>query len=230
VIEVPLADGFAFPLDAVLAAITGQTRIVWLTNPNNPTGQLIPVDAIRRIAEQAPGAWIFVDEAYADFSGATLIGGDLVSRMPNVIVGRTFAKAYGLAGLRVGAVVAQPATIASLRRVVPPYSLNSCAAAVLPAACADTTFYDWYLDQVAESKALLYDAFAQRGIEHWPSAANFVLARFPGKAAPVAAALSRRGIHVRDRSRDSGCGSCLRITAGVVDHTRQFLAALTEVL
>jgi histidinol-phosphate aminotransferase len=230
VIEVPLGAGFTFPLEAVLAAITPQTRIVWLTNPNNPTGQLIPDAAIDRVAERAPGALIFVDEAYADFSGTTLIGSDLVSRMPNVIVGRTFAKAYGLAGLRVGAVVAQPATIASLRRVVPPYSLNSCAAAVLPAACGDTAFYDWYLSQVSESKALLYEVFERRGIEHWPSAANFVLARFPGESARVAAALAARGIHIRDRSRDSGCGGCLRITAGVVDHTRRFLAALTEVL
>jgi histidinol-phosphate aminotransferase len=150
--------------------------------------------------------------------------------MPNVIVGRTFAKAYGLAGLRVGALIALPETLAPLRRVVPPYSINACAAAVLPAACADTAYYEWYLDQVARSRALLYDAFEQRGIEHWTSAANFVLARFPGESSRIAAALADRGIHVRDRSRDAGCAGCLRVTAGVVDHTREFLAALGEVL
>jgi histidinol-phosphate aminotransferase len=227
---VPLGAGFAFPLQAVLDRINPRTRIVWLTNPNNPTGQLIPRDAIVRIAERAPGALIFVDEAYGDFSGASLIGDSLLDAMRNLVVGRTFAKAYGLAGLRVGAVIAHPETLAPLRRVVPPYSINACAAAVLPAACEDTAYYDWYLNEVSRSKALLYGAFDERGIEHWRSAANFVLARFAAGAAGIAAALARRGIHVRDRSRDTGCAGCLRITAGVVDHTREFLAALEEVL
>jgi histidinol-phosphate aminotransferase len=230
VIEVPLGAGFAFPLEAVLERINERTRIVWLTSPNNPTGQVIPREAIVRIAERAPAALIFLDEAYEDFSGGTLVGDDLLNRMRNLIVGRTFAKAYGLAGLRVGAVIAHPETLAPLRRVVPPYSINACAAAVLPAACADTIYYDWYLNEVSRSKALLYRAFDQRGIAHWPSGANFVLARFGADSAGIAAALARRGIHVRDRSRDAGCAGCLRITAGVVDHTREFLAALEEVL
>jgi histidinol-phosphate aminotransferase len=230
VIEVPLGPGFAFPLEAVVGAIGERTRIVWLTNPNNPTGQMIPREAIVRIAERAPQALVFVDEAYGDFSGETLIGDPLLSRRPNVVVGRTFAKAYGLAGMRVGAVIAQPDTIARLRRVVPPYSINACAAAVLPAACADADYYDRYLREVAQSKALLYDVFERRGIVYWKSAANFVLARFDGESGRIAAALAARGIHVRDRSRDAGCADCLRITAGVLDHTREFVAALGDVL
>jgi histidinol-phosphate aminotransferase len=83
---------------------------------------------------------------------------------------------------------------------------------------------------VAESKALLYRELARRGVEHWTSDANFVLARFPGRGATVAAALAARGVHVRDRSHDPGCRDCLRITAGVVEHTRRLLAALEEVL
>jgi len=230
VIEVPLDDGFGFPLERVLSAISERTRLVWLTNPNNPTGQSIPRDAVRRIASAASGSIVFVDEAYVDFGGVTLVGDTLLSQFPRIVVGRTFAKAYGLAGIRAGAVIGDPGTIASLRRVTPPYSLNVGAAVALPAAFGDVSYYDWYVDQVAQSKVMLYDRLEKMGVVHWKSDANFVLARFEGRGAQVAAALAGRGVHVRDRSRDQGCADCLRITAGVVEHTREFLTALEGVL
>jgi histidinol-phosphate aminotransferase len=230
VVEVPLGPGFAFPLERVLESITGRTRVIWLTNPNNPTGQVIPTEAIDRIAAAAPGAIVMVDEAYADFSETTLIGGELLSRLPNIVVGRTFAKAYGLAGLRIGALVGNPKTLAPFRGVIPPYSVNACVAAVLPAALADTAYFDWYLAEVTGSKTLLYQAFDRLGVQHWKSAANFVLARFEGDCGRIAQGLAARGVHVRDRSRDAGCDGCLRITAGVTDHTRAFIDALGEVL
>jgi histidinol-phosphate aminotransferase len=120
VIEVPLESDFAFPLERALAAISDRTRIVWLTNPNNPTGQSIPREAIVRIATAVKHALVFVDEAYVDFGGSTLIGDAVMEEFPRLVVGRTFAKAYGLAGIRAGAVVGQPETIAALRRVTPP--------------------------------------------------------------------------------------------------------------
>jgi len=230
VVQVPLGHGFSFPLEAVLEALSDRTRIVWLTNPNNPTGQLIPPRAIARIAIEAPDAVIMVDEAYADFGPDTLIGSRLLAGSPNIVVGRTFAKAYGLAGLRIGALVGAPETLAPLRRVVPPYSVNACVALVLPAAMADSAYYEWYLNQVAESRALLYTEFDRLGIEHWKSAANFVLARFGDDSGRIATGLAARGVHVRDRSKEAGCGGCLRVTAGVVEHTRAFIAALGEVL
>jgi len=104
------------------------------------------------------------------------------------------------------------------------------AAAALPAAFGDTAYYDWYLGQVAQSKALLYEGLDRLGITHWKSDANFVLAKFDGRGTRVAAALGMGGVYVRDRSRDPGCADCLRMTAGVVDHTRELLAALEEVL
>lgn len=230
VVELPLGPTFAFPLDVVLSAIHERTRLVWLTNPNNPTGQSIPRDTIVQIARAAARALVFVDEAYVDFGGESLIGDPVLAELPHVIVGRTFAKAYGLAGLRAGAVIGAPQTIARLRRVVPPYSINTCAAAALPAAFADSAHYDWYLGQVAESKTVLYRWFDANAVTYWKSDANFVLARFPGRAAHVASALAARGVHVRDRSRDPGCSDCLRITAGVADHTRRLVEALEEVL
>jgi histidinol-phosphate aminotransferase len=230
VIQVPLGDEFEFPLERVLKALTARTRIVWLTNPNNPTGQRIPREAIERIASAANHAIVFVDEAYADFGGTTLIGDALLHHHRRVVVGRTFAKAYGLAGIRAGALIGDADAIASLRRVAPPYGLNVCAAAALPAAFADEAYYEWYVGQVTRSREMLYDGLARPGARYWKSDANFVLARFDGRASQIAAALAARGVHVRDRSNDPGCEDCLRITAGVVDHTREFLEVLQAVL
>ena len=104
----PRAD-FSFPLDEVLAAITPNTRVVFVTNPNNPTGVDVPLEAIRAIARRIPpGAVVFVDEAYAEFAGVSFI--PELDAFPNVVVGRTFSKAFGLAGLRIGCLVAAPAT------------------------------------------------------------------------------------------------------------------------
>lgn len=245
VVEVPLGAGFGFPIGRVLEAISPRTRLVWLTNPNNPTGQAIPREAILRVAAAAPQALVAVDEAYADFSGETLLDGDALDVHRNLVVGRTFAKADGLAALRAGALVAHPETLAPIRRIVPPYSINAAAAAALPAAFGDREYHGWYLGQVRESKALLYAAFERAGLTYWKSEANFVLAQFgttddPGAGtAPrpdtarcrrVIAALAARGIYVRDRTRDPGCDGCMRVTAGIVDDTRAFIAALEELL
>lgn len=230
VIEVPLGEGFSFPLDAVLEAVGPRTRIIWLTNPHNPTGQVMSRAEIERIAEAAPQATVVVDEAYADFSGETLLADDTLDRLRNIVVGRTFAKAYGLAALRAGALVAHPATLAPLRRIVLPYAVNAAAAAALPAAFGDTAYFEWYLDQVRESKELLYAAFERLGIRYWTSATNFVLARIDGDARRVIDALAARGVYVRDKTRDPGCAGCIRITAGVAGDTRAFITALEEVL
>lgn len=230
VVEVPLGPDFSFPLDAVIAALTDRTRLIWITNPNNPTGQMVPRPQIVEIARAAPHAIVAVDEAYADFAGETLLGDPILASLPNVVVGRTFAKAYGLAGLRAGALIGDPATLAPVRRAVPPYSVNAYAAAALPAAFADTAYYQWYLDQVSRSKGLLYATFERLAVEHWPSAANFVLARFGSRAGALVQRLAARGIHVRDRSTDPGCPGCVRVTAGVLQDTQALAAAIEEVL
>jgi histidinol-phosphate aminotransferase len=230
VVEIAAGADFVFPTDRVIAAITDRTRLVWLTNPNNPTGQIIPAESILRIASAASRALVVVDEAYADFSGESMLHGDSLNRLPNLVVGRTFAKAYGLAALRVGALVAAPATLAPIRRIAPPYNLNVCAAVALPAACADTAYFDWYLDQVRLSKQLLYETFDRLFIPHWKSAANFVLARFGDDTQKVVHGLAARGVLVRDRSKEPACLGCVRITAGVVEHTRACTSALEEVL
>jgi histidinol-phosphate aminotransferase len=201
---------------------------VFVASPNNPTGEIVPADAIRQLAAaMPPGGAVFVDEAYADFEGHSVIGD--VAEVPNLIVGRTFAKAYGLAGMRIGCVVAQPGIIRKLRGAIAPFSVNVCAAVALEAALDDRGHVDWYIGQVRESRELIYGACARLGLPFWRSAANFVLVTV-GDAPAVRAALAAKGIHVRDRSSAPGCAGCLRITAGLVDDTRAAVRALEEVL
>lgn len=230
VVEVPLRDDFAFPTDEVIAAVKPITRIIFITSPNNPTGISAPPDGILRIAAAAPQAIVFVDEAYADFSGSSLIGDPALAAHPNIIVGRTFAKAYGLAALRCGALVGALEKLEAIRRALPPYSVNLAAAVALPAALRDRAYYEWYLEQVRESKRLLYATLDRLAVPYWQSDANFVLARFGDRAADVCSLLAARGIYVRDRSKNHGCAGCVRITAGIVEHTRRCANALEEVL
>ena len=230
VIEVPLRPDFSFPLDETLAALTPRTRIVFLTTPHNPTGLAIPRKSIVAIAEAAPQALIFVDEAYIDFGGQTLVESVLLDRYQNLVIGRTFSKAYGLAGLRAGALIAAPGTLERIRACVPPYSINIAAAIGLQAALRDTSRYSWYLQEVRESKRLLYAACDRLGLSCLRSEANFVLVHFGGAAKQVVASLKAHDIYVRDRSGDPGCEGYVRITTGVVGHTQACIDAIEEIL
>jgi histidinol-phosphate aminotransferase len=227
-VSVALGPEFEFPWDGLRKAMTSQTRIVFLTNPHNPTAQTLPLDELRRLARDIAPAMLFVDEAYADFSGETLIDANDMAALPNLIVGRTFAKAYGLAGLRAGAVVGHPDTLLPLRRVVPPYSLNAYATAALPVALADEKYRGWYLAQVAESKRLLTGVCERLGLRTWPSATNFMLVHAGDRAASLVEALAARRVFVRDRSKDPGCDGCIRMTTGTVRDTERLVAALEE--
>ena len=230
VIELRHATDWEFPLDGALRAVGPQTRLVFLTTPNNPTGRTIPREAILTLSRAASNALVLVDEAYIDFGGESLL--DLDDRLlpPNIIVGRTFAKAYGLAAVRAGALIGNPGTLAPVRRTIPPFSLNVFATVALRAAIEDTGYYTWYLDQVRTSKSLLYAALDRLRVRYWRSDANFVFADFAGDARRVVDGLAARQIHVRDKSRDASCPGCLRITTGVVEHTRACIEALEELL
>src|SRR5688572_21331315 len=129
VIAVPPGANYSFPLEGMLRALTPNTRIVYVNNPNNPSGQPIPKDAIRRIARDAGHALVFVDEAYHDFLGDNFLSeaGDY----PNVLVGRTFSKAYWLAGMRVGVLIGSPEVLQPIRKVMPLFNLNVIAVAAL---------------------------------------------------------------------------------------------------
>ena len=220
---------FSFPRDEVLAAITPSTRVVFLTNPNNPTGVSMPLDDIRTIARRVPaGAIVFVDEAYAEFAGESFI--PELDTFPNVIVGRTFSKAFGLAGLRIGCLVGSPSTVDPIRRAVPVYSVSIAAVAAIQAALPDLEHLNGYLRQVTESKALLYAACDRLGITYWKSRSNFVLVCAGDRTDALVKGAFARGVYLRDRSTEPGCAGCLRIGTGIVDHTRRAIAVMEEVL
>jgi histidinol-phosphate aminotransferase len=145
-------------------------------------------------------------------------------------VGRTFSKAFGLAGIRIGAITGDPAALEPARLAVPAYSVNIAAVVALRAALADYRYVENYLRQVEESKALLYSACDRFGLEYWKSAANFVLVRAGSHLNPLIEAAAGHGIYLRDRSTEPGCEGCVRITAGVVEHTRRVIAVMEEVL
>ena len=228
-VQVMPRAGFAFPLDEVLAAITPRTRVVFLTNPNNPTGVGMPLDAIRAVARRSPdSAVVFVDEAYAEFAGESFI--PELEAFANVIVGRTFSKAFGLAGLRIGCLVGAPDTMYPIRQAIPVYSVNIAAVAAVQAALGDLDYLRRYLAEVAESKQLLYAACDRLGLTYFPSRSNFVLVCAGDSIDALVKGAFDRGVYLRDRSTEPGCAGCLRIATGVVEHTRRAVAVMEEVL
>jgi histidinol-phosphate aminotransferase len=223
----PGAD-FSFPPRGVLAAITPRTRMIFLNTPNNPTGQLIPIADLATIAAAARDAVVLVDEAYIEFGGTSFL--PELAKHPNVLVGRTFSKAYGLAGMRVGVLIGQPKALDPVRAVTLPFNINAVAMAATLAALEDRDFLPRYAAQVAESRRRLYAACDRLGLTYWPSAANYVLVQVGETVAPFVEALAARKIHVRDRSKDPLTPGCIRITAGVLEHTDAVIEALESVV
>jgi histidinol-phosphate aminotransferase len=228
VVRIRPARDFLFPTPEVLKAITPRTRMIFLNTPNNPTGQLIAIEDLKRIAEAAPAAVVLIDEAYIEFGGTSFL--PELARYPNVLVGRTFSKAYGLAGMRVGILIGQPPVLDPVRAVTLPFNINGVAITATLAALEDQEFLPRYAAQVAASREQLYEACRRLGLTFWRSAANFVMVRV-GDAAPLLVeALAARGVHVRDRSKDPVTSGCIRITAGMIEHTAAAIEALESVV
>ena len=161
----------------------------------------MPLDAIRTIARAVPpDAVVFVDEAYAEFSGQTFI--PELPAFPNVVVGRTFSKAFGLAGIRIGCLIGAPETLEPIRHAVPVYSVNIAAVVAVQAALDDLAHLQHYLRQVAESKALLYAACDRLGLKYWKSGANFVLVSVGDRARREVIGRRRGPRHLRPRPLD----------------------------
>jgi histidinol-phosphate aminotransferase len=212
----------------LLAGISPRTKVIALANPNSPTGSVITREQIIAIAQRAPHAVILVDEAYFHFCGETAI--DLLDSLPNLVVARTFSKAYGLAGLRVGVLAASAGRMRWMRRVISPYSVNSVALACIPAALNDTDYLNWYVDEVLAARKEFESAIDAAGLRRWPSRANFVLTYIGPEHREFVRGMNAAGVLVRDRSNDPGCDGCVRITVGTREQMRRASQVLNEVL
>jgi histidinol-phosphate aminotransferase len=228
IVPVLAADDLKFPFERLLAAITPRTKIIAVANPNSPSGSVATRAQLVEIATRAPHALVLVDEAYFHFHGETLM--DLISTLPNLVVARTFSKAYGLAGLRLGLLAGPVETMRWVRRVLSPYSVNALALACLPPALEDTAYLDWYVSEVLAARAEFEIVLDSVGLRRWPSRANFILVEIGAQHAEFVRLMSARGVLVRDRSSDPGCDGRVRITIGTRDQMRQAIVALNEAL
>lgn len=228
-ISVPARNNFELPLQELLNHITARTRFIAIANPNNPTGAVVAREELAQIARAAPDAAMLVDEAYFEFYGQTML--DVRAEFPNMFIARTFSKAYGLAGLRLGVLVGDADQMRAVRRVCSPYNVNAVALACLPEALADEVYLSQYVREVLQARARLEEFLQANGIQFWPSNANFVLLRVgPSKldSARFVEEMRARGILVRDRSGDHGCEGCVRITLGSSLHTERLVNTLQE--
>lgn len=225
VVRLRSGEDLALPVADFLKRISPRTRVIAIANPNNPTGLLARRADLLRIVESAPDAAVLIDEAYFEFAGETLI--DELGRHPNLFVARTFSKAYGLAGLRLGVLTGNTEQIGFIRRFCPPFNVNAAVLACLEEALADQTFMRDSVEQAQRGCRQIEKLCEELGLRFWPSSANFVLVRVGSNAAFVEA-MHRRGIVVRDISANPCCEGCVRITAGTSEQMDTVLRAMRE--
>src|ERR1700722_14529420 len=189
-------EDLTLPVSDFLARISPRTRVIVIANPNNPSGLAAARADLLEIVAAAPNAAVVIDEAYVDFCGETAMA-DLAAH-PNLFVLRTFSKAYGLAGLRLGAIPGSAEQIGYLRRFALPFNVNSAALACLESALSDQAFVRDHVAQVKQQRDRLSRLFSELGLHHWPSQTNFVLARVGSKSKAFIESMQRRGVAVRD--------------------------------
>lgn len=227
-VTIQAGDDLQLPFDQLLDAITPRTKIIAIANPNSPSGGTAARAQLLTLADRAPHAVLLVDEAYFHFHGKTMI--DRVGTVPNLVVARTFSKAYGLAGLRLGLLAGPAELMRWVRRVLSPYSVNSLALACLPPALEDKAYLDWYVDEVLSARSEFEVAIDAAGLRRWPSRANFILVEIGARHAEFVRLMRAAGVLVRDRSSDPGCDGRVRITIGTREQMTFAVNALQETM
>jgi len=233
VVRLQSGEDLALPVADLLARVSPRTRVIAIANPNNPTGLAAPRADLLRIAEAEPDAAVLIDEAYFEFCGETIVDKTLIPDLalhPNLFVARTFSKAYGLAGLRLGVLTGAAEQIGYLRRFALPFNVNAAALACLEEALADQAFVRDHVAQVKEGRERLTQLFNELGLRFWPSQTNFVLVRVGASAQTFVESMQGRGILVRDFSASPGCDGCVRITVGTPSQMNGVLQAIREAI
>lgn len=230
------AKNYGYDLDAMAAAVNDKTRLIFIANPNNPTGTWLTEKALRDFLKKIPAQVLVVlDEAYYEYAidpalracGYTSVM-SWINEYPNLVVTRTFSKAYGLAGLRIGYSVSHVEVADILNRVRQPFNTNSLALAAAEAALADEAHLQQSIKVNAEGMRVFIQAFEQLGLEYIPSVGNFICVKV-GDAAGVYESLLRAGIIVRPVA-NYGLPEYLRISIGQADENARFLDALKKIL
>lgn len=223
--HVPLVD-HAFDLDAVAAAVDDRTKIIMLATPNNPTGTALTVDAMRSMLAKVPSdVIVLIDEAYREFLDPSF--GDpveLLSDYANVVVSRTFSKAYGLAGVRVGYLVAAPEIVDEVNKVLAPFAVNGIAQAAAIAALAARDEYEPLLAGIRQERARVVAALTEAGWQLPDAQANFVYLPLGDRTQDMYVEIEKRGVVTRPFA-----GEGIRVTIGTPEENDRFLATLAEV-
>ncbi|MFH0875541.1 MAG: histidinol-phosphate transaminase [archaeon] len=236
IVALRFKDNFSFPMEELLSSINAKTKLVILCNPNNPTGTIVDekdiIDVADRLKEKS-GGMLLVDEAYYEFSDITvlpyIIGCDNRNIAPrkNMIITRTFSKAWGLASLRIGLIIADETVIPDIKKIASPFSLNYAAVVALSAALDDKEYVKNYVDYVTTQRNVLEKKAEMLGFNVTPSYANFVLANFSDKADYYANAIMQKGILVKNL--DKKIKGFLRISIGSEEEMTIFYIALAEI-
>ena len=214
-----------FPLDGVLAALRKKPRVLFIANPNNPTGTLLQKEEVRRILKAATHTVVVMDEAYTEFSGFSVVR--WINKYPQLFVARTFSKVAGLAALRLGAVIASKQSLALVRRAMPPFPVNLAALVAAEAALNDAPTMRRYVLQVQRLRKWFAAELNLLGVKTYPSAGNFLLANFGPSGPALFRKLEKQGILLRDRSKDMGAGFA-RITIGTESEMSRLLKAIRK--
>src|ERR1700680_1469309 len=214
-----------FPLDDFVSALRRKPAVVFIVNPNNPTGTLLSRDAIKKILLDASSTVVVIDEAYAEFSGVTVL--PWIRKYPNLFVTRTFSKAAGLAGLRLGAAMACRESLALLRRAMPPFPVNIAALVAAEAAVQERRAIRKYVQQTREIREWFAGELARLGVRTFLSAGNFLLADFGSQGPALFKKLATQGILVRERSKDIGPGF-VRISIGTGSEMKQLVKVIQK--
>jgi histidinol-phosphate aminotransferase len=214
-----------FPLKDALAALRKKPRVLFIANPNNPTGTLLKPEAIRKILNAATHTAVVIDEAYSEFSSVSVV--PWIRKYPQLFVARTFSKVAGLAALRLGAVIASRESLALVRRAMPPFPVNLAALVAAEAAINDRPTMLGYVREVKRLRASFATELHKLGVRTYPSAGNFLLANFGPSGPALFRKLEKQGILLRERSKDIGPGF-VRITIGTSTEMRRLLKIIRK--
>jgi len=219
-------ENFNLTADMLLEGVSRRTRWMAIANPNNPTGTIVSQPDLRKILKEAPDVLVLVDEAYVDFSGQTVL--PWIRKYPNLVVTRTFSKAFGLAGLRLGCILTNANIAEPMRRAQNPFAVNSLALACALEAIKHEKFVARYAREVCANRERLCRFLDGIGIPYVPSYSNFVLARVGAKASQIALKLRDQDILIRDWSYDPRLKGYLRFTVGSTAQTRRLIQGLSQ--